>query len=56
MNDVEFERESKRLKRELYDEDINEIAEALASVGGMIPLAKKSVHVFASKCRGLLTR
>lgn len=42
-SEVEFERESKRLRRELDDEDVIEVAEALASVGGLVPLAKKCV-------------
>jgi hypothetical protein len=35
------DRDEKRLKREFDDEDAGEIAEALAAVGGLIPLAKK---------------
>lgn len=42
-SEVEFERESRRLKRELDDEDVVEVAEALASVGGLVPLARKFV-------------
>jgi len=38
---LEADREEKRLRREFEDEDFGEIAEALASVGGLIPLAKR---------------
>lgn len=41
LSEVEFEREAKRIKRELDEEDIGEVVEALASVGGLIPLAGK---------------
>lgn len=43
ITDVDFEREAKRVRRELDEEDVGEVAEALASVGGLIPLARKYV-------------
>jgi hypothetical protein len=38
---VESDREEKVLLREIDGEDGGELAEAIASVGGLIPLAKR---------------
>lgn len=41
MNEEKFEREASSLKHGLGDEEVYEIAEALAAVGGLVPIARK---------------